>query len=118
MRKWSTFIRTVNFEDRDKNRINLVGWKAVTTIRPSYDEEPSLVLTTENGGMRLNEDGMVQWYATDEQTGAIVIVPDRPNRFPRSQRHIYDTKLEAPDGMVLTFAEGYMDIVDGVTQRS
>ena len=116
MRKYSTFIRTVHFEDKDKNPINLNGWFCETTIRASYDDEPKLVLTTHNGGMILDDRGMVKWYATDDQTGAIEIIPDRPNRFPRSQRHIYDTKLVAPDGLTLTFAEGYVDIVDSVTR--
>ena len=116
MRLHSTFYRTVYFTDDQGTAIDLTGWSAVTTIRGSYDDPIILELTTENGGMILGTDGKVQWYATNEQTGALVITPDKPNRFPRSQRCIYDTKLEAPDGMKLTFAEGNIDIVDSVTR--
>lgn len=116
IRMYSTFFRSVFFKDESGNTIDLTGWSATTTIRPSYDDLPILELTTENGGMILGADGEVQWYATDEQTGALTMTPDKPNRFPRSQRCIYDTKLEAPDGMKLTFAEGNIDIVDSVTR--
>lgn len=117
MRRFSTFIRTVYFKDKTDTPIDLRGWSATTAIRPSYDADPHIVLSTFNDGMVLGEDGMVRWYASGEQTGAINIVPDRPNRFPRSQRCIYDTKLTAPDGMRLTFAEGHIDIVDAVTRE-
>lgn len=99
---WSKAFRWL----RDGVPVDLSGWSGAMQMRRRADaaEPAQLDLTTVNGGVRLDANGGVVLYATDEQTGAMV------------SSGVYDVELQNPQGERFRFLMGAIELSREVTR--
>lgn len=87
---------------------DFTGWTARMEVRPEYDADPVLTLTTDNGGITLGADGTISLYASAEQTSGVPHV---------GHRLLYDLALQQPNGGDVTrFLRGNVVVVREVTR--
>lgn len=102
----STFVYEAVWTDVDDNVIDLTDYKARMQARHSLDsEEAFLLLTTENGGITLDElNGKVILQMTPADTSAL----------PAGGGY-YDIELQSGDGVVTRLLEGLLIVSREVT---
>lgn len=89
--------------------VDMTGWTGRMQIRPTIDSETvTLELTTENGGIIIDEpEGTVTIYITDEQMAGIA-----------KSTYKYDLELETASGRVYGPLYGSFKVKAEVTRES
>lgn len=107
IKKGATFKKSMLYQDKDGNAIDLTGFTAEMQIRTGYGEEPIIsTLTTENGKIILGGVlGSVDLLIGKEET----------KTFPVAAKDIYDLELLSPADEVIRLIEGNVMITDNVT---
>lgn len=102
--------------------VDLTGCAARAQIRPEYNSNVQLIgeLNTENGGLTLGGvAGTIDFYISDEDTGAIVVDTYRrgpvptPPLYPAWDRAVIDLVIIHPSGEQTPLARGPIRVLAG-----
>jgi hypothetical protein len=106
--KGSHFAFSFIWKDEDGNTIDLTGYTAAMQARKNYKSTDLILdLTTENGGIEIDEDA-------DTVT---VIVPDTMSSTIAEFGALYDLELISPEGLVTRVIEGRIKFRPEITQQ-
>lgn len=106
--QWASFSKVFSWQDSDSNPIDLTGYSARMHVRETKDAVSTIVeLTSADSKITLGGAlGTITLALTPAQTQALTPVKGA----------YYDLLLEDGSGVVTRFAEGRVEISEGVTK--
>lgn len=108
-RQGQTVRKSWQYLDETGTPMQYAGYAARMHVRtgskPGDDGTPTLILTTENGGIDLQDNGWMEIYISDEAMSAVPIAT-----------YVYDIEWIAPNGDVLCPQSGKFKVRGEVTR--